>query len=264
MGEPQAKTIETRHGVVSYREAGSGGPLLLLHGLGGGSRSWRRQYADLSDRYRVIGWDAPGYGASSLVETTNEAYGQAAIDFLDALEIDKAFVLGHSMGGVMAARLADMAPERVRRLVLSCTFLGNARPASEPLGEGYKARIQDRHDLDDAAFGAARVKSMVGEQTPEDIRRVVADIAGGVKVEGLEAACRMLHHSNNSDLYGRLGMPVLVVSGGADKVMPPERFQPLVDAMTGCEHRHFEIAGHAPYLEVADDFNQMLRGFYGV
>ncbi|MFX5676509.1 alpha/beta fold hydrolase, partial [Acinetobacter baumannii] len=87
----------------SYMEAGPADapPLLLLHGIGANSGHWRFQYAALQDRYRVIGWNAPGYMLTDNLKAETpscEDYGGAVAAFLDALGIGKAYVLGNSFG----------------------------------------------------------------------------------------------------------------------------------------------------------------------
>ena len=80
--EPEAKRVETAAGRVSYREAGAGEgkPVILaLHGLGGNSRTWKAQYADLSDAFHIIGWDAPGYGETMVVGPDQTAYNVLAL-----------------------------------------------------------------------------------------------------------------------------------------------------------------------------------------
>ena len=67
---PELKIIETPGGEISYRENGSGPILLLMHGIGGNSRSWRSQLDTLSNNFRVIAWDAPAYGKSCLLYTS--------------------------------------------------------------------------------------------------------------------------------------------------------------------------------------------------
>ena len=77
MAVPELSKIDIGNGAtISYREAGSGTPLVILHGLGGRSESWAPQYDGLADRWRVIGWDAPGYGGSSPFETDLPSVGE--------------------------------------------------------------------------------------------------------------------------------------------------------------------------------------------
>ena len=95
----ERKTAECPGGRISYREAGAGPALLLMHGVGGNSRSFRRQLEGVADRFRVIAWDAPGYGDSALRVPTLDSYSGAVLELLDHLKIQSSHVLGHSMGG---------------------------------------------------------------------------------------------------------------------------------------------------------------------
>ena len=101
-------------GQISYRQAGDGPALLLAHGVGGNSRSFRAQLEGLADRFLVIAWDAPGYGDSALREASLDAYSNAVAEFLDYLKIQSCHMLGHSMGGVIAQGFAGLAPGRMR------------------------------------------------------------------------------------------------------------------------------------------------------
>ena len=134
---PELKMIETPGGAISYRESGSGPVLLLMHGIGGNSRSWRHQLETLSDHFHVIAWDAPAYGKSVERVASLEEYTVAVIEFLDALSITNVNLLGHSMGGVVAQGVAGFHPARVTKLILSSTFMGHGAAESSPLGQGY-------------------------------------------------------------------------------------------------------------------------------
>ena len=96
---------------LAYREAGSGPPLLFLHGLGGNSASWQPQFDAFSDRYRVVAWDMPGFGQSELMPlATTRDYSTLARRFLDALSIARAVGVGTSYGTVILADLAAALP----------------------------------------------------------------------------------------------------------------------------------------------------------
>ena len=89
--------------VIHYETAGAGFPLVLLHGIGSNSRSWRRQLRDLSANFTVIAWDAPGYGRSSdpSGQPSTAFYADRLRAFIDALQLQQIFLLGHSIGGVI-------------------------------------------------------------------------------------------------------------------------------------------------------------------
>jgi pimeloyl-ACP methyl ester carboxylesterase len=104
---------------LSYQVAGVGPPLVLLHGLAGSSRWWQRNVTHLAQRFRVYVVDLIGFGASggSHPLIFDEVAGYIAT-WMDQLDIQRANVIGHSMGGLVAADLAASAPDRIERLVL--------------------------------------------------------------------------------------------------------------------------------------------------
>ncbi len=113
----------------SYVEAGApdAPPLLLLHGVGANAMGWRFQFAGLSDRFRVIAWNAPGYMLSdNLVTEAPEGrdYADAFVDFLDASGVARCDVLANSFGSRIAQCVAWFHPGRITRLVMTGTAIG--------------------------------------------------------------------------------------------------------------------------------------------
>ena len=96
------RSIEVNGGSVSFIDGGSGPTLFLMHGIGGNSRSWQEQFKGLASEYRVIAWDAPGYGNSALRNGTLADYVATATGLLAALKVEHVNILGHSMGWVIA------------------------------------------------------------------------------------------------------------------------------------------------------------------
>ena len=110
---------KTARGTVSYREAGTGPALCLLHGIGNQSGSWVRQLEALAPRFRTIAWDAPGYGESDRLEPESPSaadYASVFAAFLDALGIDRAVVIGASAGAPSAMQFALRHPDRCQAL----------------------------------------------------------------------------------------------------------------------------------------------------
>src|SRR2546427_3279997 len=109
---------------LNYVEAGSGDPLLLIMGFGGDHQAWAFQTPVFAQRYRVIAFDNRGAGQSDVpdVPYTTRMMAEDAIGLLDALRIERAHVLGVSMGGMIAQELALAHPQRVRSLQLHCTL----------------------------------------------------------------------------------------------------------------------------------------------
>src|SRR3954451_2259288 len=124
--------MRNRAGPISWseegplEESGAGEPLLLIMGLGASSRLWYRLLPWLRPQYRVILLDNRGTGDSTPVRSrlTMESLAQDAVSVLDAAGADSAHVIGASMGGMIAQRVALDARERVRSLILACTTPG--------------------------------------------------------------------------------------------------------------------------------------------
>ena len=107
---------------IAWREAGDGPPVLFLHGLGGTRFAWEPQLEGLSDRYRCIAWDMPGYGDSDpLPELTFPAIADAIAMLLDQLDIERTHIVGLSFGGQQAIHFALRHADRLDRLVLADT-----------------------------------------------------------------------------------------------------------------------------------------------
>ena len=141
--------VQTSGARIYYEEAGHGPPVLLIQGIGVIGQGWQPQVRGLADRYRLIVFDNRGIGASTLeagpagaVTLASMAADAAAV--LDALHVERAHVVGHSMGGVIAQQLALTAPGRVRSLSLLCT-VGCGRDAvritPEVLWRGLRMQI---------------------------------------------------------------------------------------------------------------------------
>src|SRR3954471_7617845 len=105
---------------VNVISLGSGPPVVFVHGLGGSWQNWLENLPFFARKFRVIACDLPGFGESPmpLEDISISGYGKFVVGLLDALEIERAHLVGNSMGGFIAAEVALQAPERVDRLVL--------------------------------------------------------------------------------------------------------------------------------------------------
>ena len=130
-GRLRFRTVLTRRARLSALEAGIGPPVLAIHGLGGTKGSFLYTVAALADRFRVIAVDLPGFGDSDKpIGAAYDAafFAEAMIDLLDALELDRADLIGNSLGGRVALEVALRDPERVGRLALLAPSLAWRRP----------------------------------------------------------------------------------------------------------------------------------------
>jgi len=265
MALPERQVVDLEGGRISYRQAGSGPDLVLLHGLAGNARTWEAQFAAFAGAHRVTAWDAPGYGESDLAEAHADAYVDRLAAFVEALDLRSFVLLGHSMGGIVAGRFAARVPDRLRGLILSCTLLGRAQAPGTPLAEGYRARLADLETLPAAEYGARRARSMAAPDCDPAILARLAGIAAETRRDGLEAAMRVIAEADNADALSRVRVPVLAVTGALDRTATRDLTDAVVAALSdgGNAPDTAEIpgAGHAPYLEDAVAYNAALSGF---
>ena len=262
MSFAELQSAQFDFGKISYREEGSGEALVFLHGLAGNSRSWVEQFKEFANDHRVLAWDAPGYGASSVIGPDINDFADALVALLDQRGIEKIRLTGHSMGGIVAGRFAGRYPERVLSLVLSCTFVGGLQTKGQPLQEKYQSRLDSFDTLSPVEYGAARANGMIPQSsigaTPEIIGRA-SDIASEVNREGLGEAARMISEADNRKLLKTLTMPVTVLAGSIDPIVPFKNTQEMLDLIPGSHMAMIENTGHACYLEDAASYNNALR-----
>jgi Predicted hydrolases or acyltransferases (alpha/beta hydrolase superfamily) len=153
----------------TYAEAGIGPALVLLHGIGSAARSWAHQLAGLSDEFRVIAWDAPGYGGSTPVTPERpdaSDYAAALARLLDALKVEHLHLVGHSLGTVTALRFARQHTERVRSLTLASLSSGHAQLRPEDQKRLRDARLADLDTLGPKGMAQKRAPRLLSPAAP--------------------------------------------------------------------------------------------------
>lgn len=132
---PSLSTVEVDGVTIAYRRAGTGPPLLLLHGGWSDSREWRLQFGGLADEFDIVAWDAPGCGGSSDPPAgfAMSNYADAVAGVIDALDLDRPHVLGLSFGAGLALAVYERHHGLVRSLVLASAYAGwaGSLPAEE-------------------------------------------------------------------------------------------------------------------------------------
>ena len=213
---PPLQLVTLSNGQLSFRSRGDGEAIIFLHGLLGSSKSWAFQFAHVSRNYRVIAWDAPGFGQSALVPASIDAYVEALRGFLASIGETRISLIGHSMGGAVAACFAARFPELVSRLVLSCSHAGYGDPETAPMPSKFESRMREFHRIGPVAYGANRARDLLPDCIPACVFDHAAEVASEVNPEGLRRATRMLQRADNRPLLPKLGMPILILTGEMD------------------------------------------------
>jgi pimeloyl-ACP methyl ester carboxylesterase len=256
---------QTSLGRVAYRRSGTESafsPLVLLHGIGSASASWLAQLAGLRMDALVLAWDAPGYGGSAALAPAQPLaadYAARVWAWLDALHIGGPVTLvGHSLGALMAASAARLAPHRVSSLVLLAPAQGYAR-AQPSLRQ---AKVTDRLALLDKlgpiGMAESRSSAMLSPAAAPEMIEFIKQVMAGIDPAGYTQAAHMLSSGNLlADLLA-LQSPVQVASGSADTITPPAGCRKLAQD-AGASYLSLGPVGHACPLEAADRVNALLR-----
>lgn len=258
---PPLQLARQSHGQLSFRSRGDGETVVFLHGLLGSSKSWAFQFDHFSHNYAVIAWDAPGFGQSEMVAASTDAYVEALREFVAHIGQPKVSLVGHSMGGTVAACFAATFPELVSRLVLSCTHAGYGDPQTAPMSAKFEQRMREFKEIGRIAYGVNRARGLLPGSASADVFDYAAEIASETNPEGLRRATRMLQLADNRPLLPKLKMPVLILTGELDTDVQPGLKADLLRLTPATRHIEMLGLGHAPYFEAPDYYNTLIEDF---
>lgn len=248
---------------IAYQRAGSGPALVLLHGFSLDSRSWRPQIEELSDRFTVLAWDAPGAGRSQDPPSTFGIgdWVDVLAGVLEVADVQRAHVVGLSWGGLLAQEFYARHPTHVLSLVLANTYAGwkGSLPPTVP-ERRLEAAVRDSQ-LPPEQFVEQYLPSMFSDAPPPAIRSELESIMKGFHPVGFRLMAAALARADTRELLSTIRVPTLLLWGDADKRSPLSVSQAMRDLIPGA---HFEVirgAGHLSNLERPVEFNTILRDF---
>src|SRR4051812_47272610 len=245
--------------------AGTGDLIVLGHGLGGNHASWYQQVGPLNAAgYDVLAWDQRGFGGSS--RRTGRIGPVVAIEdlraLLDHVGTERVHLVGQSMGGWTAMGFALAHPHRLASLTLTDTLAGVMNDAV--LGglrrdDGPTARVVD----DTAVAQHPALGERFCREHPDRALLYQQLASFGDKPD--DADILGLLTSTWFDLVGigALSLPVLGIVGSEDQLCPPAAMAVVVEVIAGARLVTVDGAGHSPYFERPDEWNQALLGFLG-
>ena len=269
-----SRTTQTSTWKIHYNEAGDGHPVVMLHGSGPGATGWSNfapNIAVLAERFRVLAVDMPGWGGSDSVSAQERDHTSALLEFLDALEIEKAALVGNSMGAATSLCFAARHPDRISHLIM----MGGGAPGQpmmfgpgggpseglkvlfaayrEPSPENMK-RLVDVMTFD-SAFSTDELAVQRAENAlrrPEHLKNFVA---------GLDAGLMILKGAPTLEQIARIATPTLLIHGRDDRVMSYEHSLRLVSVIPDSRLLLVNRSGHWTQLEHANEFNRVVAQF---
>lgn len=229
--------------------------LVLSNSLGTDLSMWDPQMVALAGQFKVVRYDQRGHGSSD-APTGPYAIEQLADDvvsLLDHLEIERASFVGLSLGGMVGMRLAASRPERLERLVLSCTA-HRLPPASAWQERAAKVRSEGTESLVETLLGRWFTSAFL-DQRPDVAARFSAAISS-CSDDGYASCCEAIEHWDGSDLLEQVKAPTLVVAGQRDAVTTPAVAAEMAKAIPRAGLAVLSGASHLANVERPEEFTE--------
>ncbi len=249
---------------IHYEIEGYGKPLIILHGMGNNSQSWKKQLLGLSENFTVIAWDAPGYGKSSDPKQEIKEFSQFADilkGFIEKLNYQSVTLLGHSMGSAIALDFSYRFPEMVERLIISDATRGAAALSAEENDRKLAVRLNNIDTLDPEDIAKQRVKELLSPNPDPEVKKEAERIMSQVRPMGYRSVAYSLFHLNQMDLLSSISVPTLVICGELDKVTPVSESQVFHQQIPNSKFVTIPGTGHLCYQEDPDSFNRIVADF---
>ena len=251
---------------IDYVVEGQGEPLVMIMGLAGDRGSWRFQTGFFKKHFRVVTFDNRGVGKSDKPAGpyTIKMMVDDTIGLMDYLGIEKAHVLGVSMGGMIAQELAINHPERVDKLVLGCTFAKAGTSAHPP--EMNRAMEAFGKSLHDEASQRRLIGAMSNLSFNTWYYRVLILLFAKIAIRSysIDGVIEQMKAVSTHDTVDRLKMiraPTLVITGTEDRLVNPESSEMIAKLVPNAKLVKVVGGGHTFFMEKHGDFNNEVLHF---
>ncbi|MFB8370583.1 alpha/beta fold hydrolase [Pseudarthrobacter sp. NPDC055928] len=249
---------------ITYQRAGSGEPLILLHGgFGFDSRSWGPQLDGLDDEFDVIAWDAPGCGGSAdpPESFSMDHYADSLAEFVRAIGLTRPHVLGLSFGGALALALYARHPALPRSLILAGAYAGWAGSLPPDEVQRRVQRISEEVAQPPEEWLPKYLPGMLTASAPREMAEQTLALMSDIHPR---ASLTMLRAMADADLRGILpaiDVPTLVLHGELDERSPLAVGKELHTKIPASQFVVLPGVGHLSNIEAADAFNLAVRTF---
>ncbi|KEO54907.1 alpha/beta fold hydrolase [Thioclava pacifica] len=245
---------------LSFTRAGSGPPLVLVHGYLGGSSMWAAQLAHFSPTRDVICPDLAGFGASNALEAPEsiEGHAHAVLDLLDRLAVDRFDLLGHSMGGMVVQEMVRLAPERIGKLVLYGTGPRGVMPGRfETIAQSRDRLLRD--GVPDTARRIAATWFRQGESA--EGFALCLSLGQQAREQAAIASLKAWENWDGRPALGAIASPTLVLWGSRDRSYDWTQPEALWRGIPGADLAVVPGCAHNVHMEKPDLFNRLVADF---
>ncbi len=265
---PRAEMVELADGTNIYAlvagPADATETLVFLHGLGGSQATWASVLGDFAETYRIAAIDLPGHGASDKPSPDTYDYSipglaSAVAGVIESLDLSPAVIVGHSLGGATALQLALDRPKLVRALALV---------DSAGLGREISGELLDRVESEPSRDEARQLLELFFQDRRFILERGIDDMYASRIAPGADEVVRAAAASAFTregqkvvfiDRLGDLNVPLLLIWGELDRVIPARHGVAASDAMPSAWLEIMEGVGHVPQVEAAPEFSSMVN-----
>jgi pimeloyl-ACP methyl ester carboxylesterase len=246
---------------IRYVEAGSGPAVILLHGLGGSSQSWMFTVAPLAEKFHVIVPDQIGFGTSDkpVINYRVRTYVDFLNEFYKQLKIERATLVGHSMGGWIAATFTIAFPEKVDRLVMA-DAAGYAPPANFDLKSLYGLNPSTREGMKELTAKVFFNKTFTTDAMVDQFLAQRMSAGDGYTINSLIESVGRREDFLDGQL-DKIKAPALIVWGREDGLVLLSDGERLKKEIVNSKLIVFDRCGHFPQVEKAGEFNAALLEF---
>lgn len=241
---------------LAYERRGTGTPLVLLHGFPLDHHLWSEVVPLLEDTFDIIVPDLRGFGNSTMIDAPHsiDDYASDIASLLDHLNIQKAAIVGHSMGGYVALAFARLHPERVSGLgLVSSQVLADAPERKE-------GRYKSAADVDSNGIGSV-VEAMAPKFTNDERLQAYAraSMERQQPTAYIGALKAMAERIDSTSLLSSFHFPVVVIHGDADSLIPIERAREVKAALPQAYLMEIPGVGHMPMMEAKEKTAEALK-----
>ena len=246
---------------IRYVEAGSGPTVILLHGLGGSSDSWTFNLGPLAEQFHVVVPDQIGFGKSDkpVINYRVRTYVDFLDEFCRQLKIERATLVGHSMGGWIAAAFTIAFPEKVERLVM-VDAAGYAPPANFDYKSLYGLNPSTREGMKQLATRVFFNKAFTTDAMIDQLLAQRMSAGDGYTINSLIESVGRREDFLDGQL-NKIKVPTLIVWGQQDGLVLVTEGVRLKNDIPHARYAVFDGCGHFPQVEKAGEFNALVLGF---
>jgi pimeloyl-ACP methyl ester carboxylesterase len=253
---PELRSTTVFGQAIKYYDVGSGPPLLLIHGIGGDADEWAFCFAPFSQSHRVIAMDLLGFGRSDKppIEYTIAGFVEVVEQFLRTLNIERAAVLGESLGGWIASAFALKRPERVDKLILvdAAGVWGDIKELP------IDVRVSTREHLGQVFRLLFCDKNLATDDLIDYGYRLHLERNDGYTIDSV---LRNSPRERLDAVINKIGMPTLIVWGEQDEMIPLTVGRNLHQLIPGSKLAVIPECGHLPALEKPAEFVRCVLEF---